>query len=153
MTGVQTCALRSNAFQIADGNQHALRRKQKVLESLANALTARLEEEKVTGCFARITVEAIETEAELIRLSLDAGLPWETVRLELRNYGIMHPDASLLHWFFKASTLLPSCIMPSRTYYSLRQRFSRNRLYRKAREKWLPFLQHPHVDRFWTTKL
>ncbi len=107
-----------NAFQVADGNTQALRRKQKVLESLAKSITAKLEEQKVKASVARIAVEAIETEAELIRLSLDAGLPWETVRTEVRNYRIMHPDASLAHW-----------------------------------EKWLPFLQHEHVDRFWTTKL
>ncbi len=142
-----------NAFQVADGNTQALRRKQKVLESLAKSITAKLEEQKVKASVARIAVEAIETEAELIRLSLDAGLPWETVRTEVRNYRIMHPDASLAHWSFKLLALLPSCVMPSRNYYSLRQNVSQNRVYRRAREKWLPFLQHEHVDRFWTTKL
>ena len=142
-----------NAFQVADGNTQALRRKQKVLESLAKSIAAKLEEQKVKASVARIAVEAIETEAELIRLSLDAGLPWETVRTEVRNYRIMHPDASLAHWSFKLLALLPSCVMPSRNYYSLRQNVSQNRVYRRAREKWLPFLQHEHVDRFWTTKL
>ncbi len=141
-----------NAFQIADGDKQALRRKQKVLETLAKLLTAKLEGQNVKEC-SRIIVEAIESEAELIRLSLDAGLPWETVRTEVRNYRIMHPDASLPHWFFKWLALFPSCLMTSRIYYSLRQSFSQNRVYRKAREKWLPFLQHAHMDRFWTTKL
>lgn len=143
----------ANAFQVSDGNKLALRRKQKVLEALAESLTAKLEEQNVNERIKRIAVESIETEAELIRLSMDAGLPWETVRAEVRNYRIMHPDASLPHWFFKWLALLPSCVMSSRRYYSLRQRFSQNRVYRRAREKWLPFLQHAHVDRFWTTKL
>ena len=142
-----------NAFQVASGDRSALRRKQNVLETLAKSLTTKLEEQKVAQGIARIIVESIETEAELIRLSLDAGLPWETVRTEVRNYRIMHPDASLPHWLFKWLALLPSCVMPSRNYYSLRQRVSENGVYRKAREKWLPFLQHAHVDRFWTTKL
>jgi glycosyltransferase involved in cell wall biosynthesis len=142
-----------NAFQVSDGNTLALRRKQKVLEALSKSLSAKLVEQKVKESIARITIEAIETEAELIRLSLDAGLPWETVRTEVRNYRIMHPDATLPHWLFKGLALLPSCVMPSRNYYSLRQSVSRNRVYRKAREKWLPFLHHAHVDRFWTTKL
>jgi GT2 family glycosyltransferase len=142
-----------NAFQVSNGNKQALRRKQEVLVALAESLASKLGEQKAGTCTARITVEAIEAEADLIRLSLDTGLPWETVRAEVRNYRIMNPDAPLAHWLFKGLTLLPSCVMPSRNYYSLRQSFSRNRLYRKAREKWLPFLQHPHVDRFWTTKL
>jgi glycosyltransferase involved in cell wall biosynthesis len=141
-----------NTFQVA-GDRPALRRKQHVLEALAKSLTAKLEEQKVAESIARIAVESIETEAELIRLSLDAGLPWETVRTEVRNYRIMHPDAPLRRWFFKWLALLPSCVMPSRNYYSLRQSVSQNSVYRKAREKWLPFLQHAHVDRFWTTKL
>ena len=142
-----------NAFQVTDGNKQVLRRKQKVLEALAKSLTAKLEEQRAKESVTRIVVESIETEAELIRLSLDTGLPWETVRAEVRNYRIMHPDASLAHWFFKWLALLPSCVMPSRNYFSLREGFSQNRIYRKAREKWLPFLQHAHVDRFWTTKL
>jgi glycosyltransferase involved in cell wall biosynthesis len=142
-----------NAFQVTGGNRQALRRKQNVLEALAKSLTAKLGEQEVNERAARIAVESIENEAELIRLSLDAGLPWETVRAEVRNYRIMHPDASLPHWFFKGLALLPSCVMPSRNYYSLRERVSQNRVYRKAREKWLPFLQHAHVERFWTTKL
>jgi hypothetical protein len=141
-----------NTFQVA-GDRPALRRKQNVLETLAKSLTAKLEGQKAEERVARIAVESIETEAELIRLSLDAGLPWETVRTEVRNYRMMHPDATLPHWFFKWLALLPSCVMPSRTYYSVRQRVSQNSVYRKAREKWLPFLQHAHVDRFWTTKL
>jgi glycosyltransferase involved in cell wall biosynthesis len=144
---------RGNAFQVADGNKEALRRKQRVLEALAKSLTAKLEEQKVEEHITRILAESIETEAELIRLSLDRGWPWETVRTEVSNYRIMHPDASLPHWFLKGLALVPSCVMPSRNYYSLRQSFSQNRVYRKAREKWLPFLQHSHVDRFWTTKL
>lgn len=142
-----------NAFQITQGNTQALRRKQNILETLAKSLSANLGERQAAERVTRIIVEAIEIEAELIRLSLEAGLPWETVRTEVSNYRIMHPDATLPHWFFKWLALLPSCVMPSRNYYSLRQSVSRNRVYRKAREKWLPFLQHAHMDRFWTSKL
>jgi hypothetical protein len=134
---------RGNAFQVADGNTEALRRKQRVLEALAKSLTTKLEGQKAKEHITRILVESIETEAELIRLSLDGGWPWETVRTEVCNYRIMHPDASLPHWLLKWLTLVP-CVMPSRNYYSLRQGFSQNHIYRKAREKWLPFLQHSH---------
>jgi glycosyltransferase involved in cell wall biosynthesis len=69
-----------NAFQVADGNKAALRRKQRVLEALAESLSAKFTAENTDEHAARIVVEAIETEAELIRLSLDAGFPWETAR-------------------------------------------------------------------------
>ena len=142
-----------NAFQISSGNTQALRRKQRVLESLAASLTAKLGEIRVEESIARITIESIESEAELIRLSLDARWPWETVRAEVRNYQIMYPNATLPYWLFKGVALLPSFVMPSRYYYSLWKGFSQNNVYRRAREKWLPFLRHEHLDRFWTTKL
>jgi len=143
----------ANAFQVSDGNTTALRRKQRVLEALATSVMTRFEAERVSERVVRIILESIETEAEQIRLSLDSGLPWETVRTELRNQRIMHPDISVPHWLFKCLALVPACVMPSRTYYSLRSSFSKNRMYRKAREKWLPFLRHSHIDRSWTTKL
>jgi Glycosyl transferase family 2 len=143
----------SNAFQISDGSATALRGKQEILDTLAKSLVTRFAAGSVSGRVGRIVLESIETEAEQIRLSLDLGLPWETVRAELRNQRIMHPDTSVRHWLFKCLALVPACVMPSRTYYSLRSSFSKNRIYRKAREKWLPFLRHPHIDRSWTTKL
>lgn len=142
----------ANAFQIQDGNKQAIRRKQAVLNALAASLRAKLAERRVADAIARIIVESVETEADVIRLTNEAGFPWETVRTELRNYRIMHPNASAAHWVFKWLALLPACVMPSRSYYSLRQSFSQSGIYRKAREKWLPFLQPAHVDRYRTTR-
>lgn len=141
-----------NAFQIADGNPEAIRRKQRILEALGESLKSKLAEHGAPENVARIVVEWIETEGEAIRLSLDAGLPWETIRTELRNYRVMNPGASPAHWVFKCLALLPACVMPSRNYYTLRARFSQNGVYRKARERWLPFLQPAHVDRYRTTR-
>jgi cellulose synthase/poly-beta-1,6-N-acetylglucosamine synthase-like glycosyltransferase len=141
-----------NAFQISDGNREATGRKQRILEALAESLKAKLAEQRAPENVARMVVEWIEAEAELIRLSLDAGLPWETVRAELDNYRVMHPGAPATHWVFKCLALLPACVMPSRNYYALRASFSKNGIYRKAREKWLPFLEPAHVDRYRTTR-
>jgi glycosyltransferase involved in cell wall biosynthesis len=142
----------ANAFQIADGNTEAIRRKQRVLESLADSLRAKLAELQAPENVANIVVEWIRTEADLLRLSLDRGYPWETVRVELKNYGVMFEKIPASHWLFKCVSLLPACFLPSRTYYSLRRSFARNGVYRKAREKWLPFLQPAHVDRYRTTR-
>ena len=142
----------TNAFQVSDGNTTALRRKQRVLEALARSLMARFAAENISRPVARSVLESIETEAEQTRLALDPGLPWETVRTELRNHRIMHPDASIPHWLFKCLALVPAGVMPSRTYYSLRSSCSKNRMYRRARQKWLPFPQTAHVDDYRTTR-
>jgi glycosyltransferase involved in cell wall biosynthesis len=142
----------SNAFQLTERSSGALRRKQQVLEALAESLKEKLAEYRLPGPIASVVVESLENEADLIRLSLDRGFPWETVRTELRSYRIMNENASATHWAFKGLTLLPACIMTSRLYYSLRERFAQNASYRKAREKWLPFLEPTHVDRYRTTR-
>jgi hypothetical protein len=142
----------TNAFQISNGNPEAIRLKQAVLSSLAVALRERFTEHQVPEKMASIVLDSVENEAELLKLATEPGFPWETVSAELRNYRIMQPHASAAHWVFKCLALLPACVMPSRNYYSLRQSVSQNGLYRKAREKWLPFLQPAHVDRYRTTR-
>lgn len=142
----------SNAFQIADGNKDAIRRKQRVLETLANSLREKLAEHWTPKKLADIIVEWIEIEAQSLRLSLDPGFPWETLKVELKNYAVMFGNASVLQWLFKGATLLPACFMSSRSYYSMRRRFAQNGTYQKARAKWLPFQQPAHVDRYRTTR-
>jgi glycosyltransferase involved in cell wall biosynthesis len=142
----------TNAFQVPDGNKEALRRKQRVLETLADSLRQKLAECQAPEGPARIVVEWVETEAELLRLSLERGYPWETVKAELQNYGVMYGNVSVAHWLFKCVSLLPACVMTSRSYYALRQRFARNGAYRSARDRWLPVLQPGHVDRYRTTR-
>jgi hypothetical protein len=142
----------TNAFQVQDGNVTALRRKQMVLASLAKSLETKLAELGVDDGVSQTMVETIETDADLLRLSIDGGFPWETIQTELRNYRIMHENASAAHWLLKCATLLPACVLPPRAYYLLRQKCSENSIYRKAREKWLPFLQPTHVDRYRTTR-
>jgi hypothetical protein len=141
-----------NAFQVANGNVEALRRKRMVLEALAISLREKLQEMGIGEEILRTVVEAVETDADLIRLSIDGGYPWETVSAELRNYRITHENASAAHRAMKYAALLPACLLPSRVYYSLRHRFVANGVYRKAREKWLPFLEPTHVDRYRTTR-
>lgn len=142
----------TNAFQVADGNKEAIRRKQRILESLAQSLNTKLLEHHTPEKLVNIVVESIETEADLLRLSLDSGYPWETVSIELRNYRAMFENASASHWLFKCLTLLPACFMSSKSYYSLRHSFARNGLYLRARARWLPFPQPTHVDRYRTTR-
>jgi hypothetical protein len=143
----------TNAFQVSSGDPELLRRKQSVLTALADSLRGKLSDQRVPKAVSQIVVESLRTEADLLRLTLENGLPWETLRTELRNYRIMHQGASLTHWLFKCLTLLPACALPSRVYYSLRGRVAENGFYLKAREKWLPFLQPTHVDRYRTTRL
>ena len=142
----------NNAFQIADGSTEALRRKQRVLAALAKSLREQFERHGLPDDIAKIILEWVENEADLQRLVVDGGFPWETVRAELRNYRVTHENASTALWVFKCVSLLPACILPARIYYSLREQLAANGVYRKARAKWLPYLSPQHVDRYRTTR-
>ena len=137
-----------NFFQVSDGNKDALRRKRKVLGLLAESLNERLQEEGLCAEAIGTVVEAIETEAAVVRLATDGGLPWETVITEVRSYRIAYSDATQLQRIFKAVALLPACVLPPRLYYRVRRRLADTEIYRAARRKWLPFVQPNHVERY-----
>jgi glycosyltransferase involved in cell wall biosynthesis len=142
----------SNAFVVANGNAGTLRKKQRVLEALAKSLREELRGRGLSDDVARIIVDWLQMEADLLRLEADGGFPWEMVRLELRRYAVEQRNAPAVHRLLKYASLLPACVLPPRTYYSLKRRFSKNDAYRKAREKWLPFPEPNHVDRYRTMR-
>ncbi|MGH9676899.1 MAG: glycosyltransferase family 2 protein, partial [Candidatus Acidiferrum sp.] len=127
----------SNAFQISDGRTDSLRRKQRVMQALANALRIKLSALGTAGNIAKIVIESVQTEADVIRLTLENGAPWETISAEVRNYRIMHEGASAPRWALKMCSLLPACVLPSRVYFSWRQRFTGSGAYRKVRQTFM----------------
>jgi glycosyltransferase involved in cell wall biosynthesis len=138
----------ANLFQISDGNVEAIRRKGQVLDALAKALREEFRRRGVREDIADIIAGWVQNEADQGLLLSDGGMPWKTIRTELDSYRVTHQNASMAHWIFKCATLLPACVLPPRLYYSLKRQFAANNLYRKTREKWLPYLQPGHIDRY-----
>ena len=138
----------ANLFQLSDGNTEALRGKAAVMAALAQSLREELPRRGADAEVADIIVGWVQNEADQLSLHADGGMPWKTVRTELNTYRVTHPSASMAHWIFKCATLLPACVLPPKTYYSWRRQFAANRWYRTTREKWLPYLQPGHVDRY-----
>lgn len=125
-----------------------LRRKQRILATLADLLAARLTDEDLPKELSTIVVSSIRAEADELRLMVDAGLPWETVSAEFRTFRIHEPQASLARWLAKALILAPALLLPSRTYYRLRRMIASNPSYARARKRWIPAHEPPHVDRY-----
>jgi hypothetical protein len=138
----------ANLFQLGDGNAEAVRRKSDVMAALARALQEEMRRRDVDRDIAKIVVGWVQNEADQLSLLADGGMPWKTVRTELNTYRVTHPSASMAHWIFKCATLLPACVIPPRTYYSWKRQFAESPWYRKTREKYLPYLQPGHVDRY-----
>lgn len=136
-----------NLFQIADGDARAVRAKQKVLAALAEALGEAFEANAVPAEIGKIILECVQVEAEVLRLELDSGLPWETIATELKILRVFHGDASAWQHLFSYLRMLPSAVLPSRTYYRWRRRLSRLSWYQQLRRRLMPFPVPEHVDR------
>ena len=133
-----------NLYQAAGSNPEALRRKLRVHIALASALRRELLARGVPADAAECVTEIIAAEGDQIRLMLEGGAPWETLRTERAIYRIMHGDAAPSHSFFRALTMIPALILPPRWFYAGRRWLSSQRWYRRARESSLP---PPRVNR------
>jgi len=137
----------ANGYQLGQADPGRLRRKQEVLAALAESLSAQLDLYGIHPQARRLIIECVQMERDQIRLVLDGGWPWETVKTERKVYEVLHPDAPLAHRVFKMVTLLPAAAMPPRFYYGLRQKLTKSDFYLRARKRWLPMPELPHVER------
>lgn len=136
-----------NLFQISDPDPSSLRRKHNVLLALTDALRRRFAEEKVSPEICHLIVDALQTEADVLRLSLGQGSPLDTFRTELRSYNLSHDHASPARRFFKCISLFPALLLSPRLYNAFKRKLVSNTFYAKAREKFLPLHRPNHVDR------
>jgi len=136
-----------NLFQLTSGDPQAIRRKQQVLAALAQSLQEKLKQNGVPFEISKTILECIEVEAEVLRLGMDSGFPWETVSTELRIMRVFHSDASIWQHLFSYARLIPAFVLPASTYYRWRRRLSLLAFYQRFRRKLLPFPVPKHVER------
>ena len=127
-----------NLYSAAGRNAGGLRRKQRVMAALAVALRAELGTRGVPGDAVECVCEIVENEAQQMRLMLDGGAPWETLRVESTIYGIMHGDAPLSHRIFRFATIIPSLFLPPKWFYASRSWIGERTWYKRNRKRFLP---------------
>jgi glycosyltransferase involved in cell wall biosynthesis len=137
-----------NLFQIRKGSLEGNRKKHQILTALVASLRKAFAVHGLRAEVANIIVEWVQTEADTLGLIVNGGFPWETVRTELRSYSVFYENASVFDWAFKGFTLLPACVLPPPLYYSWRQRWASNKVYREVRKRWAPNPELEHVDRY-----
>lgn len=136
-----------NLFQMATGDVQAVRYKQQVLAALAQSLEEKMKQDGVPHEIARTIVECVEVEADVLRLAVDGGYPWETLSTELKIIRVFHSDASIGQHLFSYARLVPALVLPADTYYRWRRRLSLLSFYQEFRRKLLPFPVPRHVER------
>jgi hypothetical protein len=130
-------------------NEGRVRRKQQSIAELARRLRERLLEIGASAEVVHTVVDSIQVEADQLRLSVDGGAPWETVKTELTMYQMLHSDAPWTHRAFKYATLLPAYLVPPRFYYGARRRLAASDFYVKARRIFFRVPEPGHVERSW----
>jgi glycosyltransferase involved in cell wall biosynthesis len=126
-----------------------VRKKHQSIAELARCLGERLESIGTSAEVVDTVVDSIQVEADQLRLSVDGGAPWETVKAELAMYRMLHSDASWTHQVFKYATLLPAYFVSPRLYYRVRRRLAESDLYVRARKIFFRAPQPGHVERVW----
>ena len=128
----------ANLYNAAGGSANGLQRKQRVMAGLAVALRRELPARGVPPDSVECVCEILECEARQMRLILDGGAPWETLRVENAIYRIMHGDAPLSHRVFRFTTMIPSLVLPPRWFYAGRRWLGERTWYRRNRQKVVP---------------
>jgi hypothetical protein len=127
-----------NLYLAAGANKNALKRKQAVHEALAGALRRELAARDLPQDAVDCVTEIVQLEGDQIRLMLDGGAPWETVRTENKIYQILHRNAPRNHRIFRALTMVPACLLPPRWFYRARRWAASHSWYGEFRRKYLP---------------
>ena len=136
-----------NLFQITGRDVDKIQNKQRILEALVDALELKMRAIGVSEDIAGTLLEAVRIEADVLRLMVESGFPWETVATELKIMRVFHSDASLWQHLFSYARLLPSLVLPSASYYRWRHRISSLEFYKALRGKFMPFPVPSHVER------
>jgi hypothetical protein len=132
------CIHGANLYVSAGEGKAGLWRKQQVMAALANSLCEVLPKKEVPSEAVQCVVEIVRAEADQMRLMLDGGTPWETVRTENKLYEVLHGDAPWPHRIFRTAAMIPAMFLPPRWFYLARGWLGSRPWYRRAREKAMP---------------
>jgi hypothetical protein len=132
------CIHGSNLYLSGGGGTAGLRRKQQVMTALACVLRKDLAAKGASLEIVSCIVEIVQAEADQMRLMLDGGAPWETVRTENKIYEVLHSDAPRSHRVFRAAAMLLAMLLPPRWFYAGRRWLGSRAWYRRARQVAFP---------------
>jgi hypothetical protein len=136
-----------NLFELSGFKKEPMLRKQKSIQILAHAFSERLLLLGLSKNVVKAVVEAVQLEADLMRLQVKGGFPWETVCAEWKFYRIVHEDAPLSHVVFKLVSLSPALLCPPRFYYAARRKLATNPIYLQTRKFMFPVPEPHHIAR------
>jgi glycosyltransferase involved in cell wall biosynthesis len=139
----------ANGFFTVVTDPRRERIKQESLAALARSLDERLTQFGIAPGIRGEITGITRREADRLRLILDGGWPWETVKTEWGIYQVTASHPTPLYRAFKALSLLLALAIPPRVYYGAQRKIAQSDLYLRARKRWLPMAGLAHVDDNW----
>lgn len=131
-------AHRDSLYLAAGSNRNGARKKQQILAALATDLRAGLSARRVSPEVTECILEIVEAEARQLRLMLDGGAPWETVRTESTIYRVLHSHASWPQRIYHHLAFLPAYVLPPNWFYRARRWITSQTWYEHSRRSFLP---------------
>jgi hypothetical protein len=125
-------------YLAAGSNRNGARRKQQILAALAKDLRKGLSARNVSPEVIESILEIVEAEARQLRLMLDGGAPWETVRTESTIYRVLYPGASWQQRVYHHLAFLPAYVLPPSLFYRARGWITSQSWYEHSRRSFLP---------------
>lgn len=127
-----------NLYLMGGASWAGLRRKQQVIAALASALRRDVARQGVALEVIECLLEIVDAEATQLRLMLDGGTPWETIRTENTLYRVLHSHATLMQKLYHYLAFLPAYVLPPKWFYGIRRWVTGKRWYSLARKALLP---------------
>lgn len=137
-------AHRDSLYLAAGSNRIGTRRKQQILAALATDLRNGLSGRNVSPEVIECILEIVEAEARQLRLMLDGGAPWETVRTESTIYRVLHSHAPWPQRIYHHLAFLPAYVLPPNWFYRARRWITSQSWYEHSRRSYLPI---PEITR------
>jgi|SRR5579863_1619779 glycosyl transferase family 2 len=137
----------ANGFFNAAHDPRRERIKQQSLAALVRGMDERLQQLGIAPRLRKEITGITRNEAARLRLILDGGWPWETVKAEWGIYQVTASRPSVTSQALKALSLMLALAIPPRAYYALQQKLTQSDLYLRARKRWLPIAVDAHVEK------
>jgi glycosyltransferase involved in cell wall biosynthesis len=115
-----------NLFQVRKKDEAKQRRILKVIAALAEELRTRLGSAAIASDTIDAIVKPLDVGSKRLRLMLDGGSPWETFQAERGEFQIAYKRGSAGYWLFKGFVLACTLALPPRSFYQLRDWYSRS---------------------------
>jgi len=136
-----------NLFYFRGADSTKLRRKYAAMACLVRELPQRLSALGVSPDIVEAVVEPVWAEAERLGLTLDGGKPWQTFRVERKDFQLAYKDAGYGYRLFKAAVLGLTLVLPPQQFYRLKEWYAAKGLRRLRRLVGEPTPAAPIVER------